>query len=109
MEASLIQYQKRHAAEKTKNNNAQRRETMASGFSAEQLLALDDQSLAQYLMNNWGPRQVLDIGAIVDWSTTPEPLQVELIQRFKLSQFHLSYCNPPICISESYIHPFIFF
>ncbi|KAI6351708.1 hypothetical protein MCOR25_009786 [Pyricularia grisea] len=83
MEASLIQYQKRHAAEKTKNNNAQRRETMASGFSAEQLLALDDQSLAQYLMNNWGPRQVLDIGAIVDWSTTPEPLQVELIQRFK--------------------------
>ncbi|TLD22432.1 hypothetical protein PspLS_08063 [Pyricularia sp. CBS 133598] len=57
---------------------------MDSDFTAEQLLALDDQSLARYLVNNWGPRQVLDIGAIVDWKTTPEPRQDELIQRFKV-------------------------
>nr|EAQ71313.1 hypothetical protein MGCH7_ch7g720 [Pyricularia oryzae 70-15] len=58
---------------------------MASDSTAEQLLALDDQSLARYLVNNWGPRQVLDIGAIVDWNTTPETRQDELLRRFKFS------------------------
>ncbi|TLS21815.1 uncharacterized protein PpBr36_09346 [Pyricularia pennisetigena] len=56
---------------------------MASDFTAEQLLALDDQSLARYLVNNWGPRQELDVEAIVDWNTTAEPQRDELIQRFK--------------------------
>ncbi|KAI6312016.1 hypothetical protein MCOR21_004335 [Pyricularia oryzae] len=62
---------------------APRSATMASDSTAEQLLALDDQSLARYLVNNWGPRQVLDIGAIVDWNTTPETRQDELLRRFK--------------------------
>lgn len=67
--------------DRSATNNTTKYAHMASQRSVQQMLALDDNALIQFMTRNRDEQGMFDVSSIIDWSYIAGPDQSKLLQR----------------------------